>query len=97
MQKATNSPQSARLVYSDVRRKRDIQPVEELPTGIKLYRYRYRWSATEYVGVLAQEVAELLPEAVCPDADGYLQVDYAQLGLQLRTYQDWLQKSHGSL
>ena len=52
------------LVYSDARQKRDLQQLDILPNGIKLYRYRYRWSATEYVGVLAQEVAALVPEAV---------------------------------
>src|SRR6516165_2933255 len=54
-----------------------------LANGIKLYRYRYRWSATEYVGVLAQEVAALVPEAVSKDAHGFFRVDYRHLGLQL--------------
>ena len=72
MQETNNNGRVGRLIYSDVRHKLDIQLVDVLPTGIKLYRYRYRWSATEYVGVLAQEVAAFLPEAVCPDADGSL-------------------------
>jgi hypothetical protein len=82
------------LVYSDVRQKRDLQQLDVLPNGIKLYRYRYRWSATEYVGVLAHEVAALLPEAVSKDADGFFRVDYRHLGLQLRTYEDWVNKGH---
>ena len=71
-----------------------LQQLEVLPNGIKLYRYRYRWSATEYVGVLAHEVAALLPEAVSKDADGFFRVDYRHLGLQLRTYEDWVNKGH---
>ena len=82
------------LVYSDVRQKRDLQQLDILANGIKLYRYRYRWSATEYVGVLAHEVAAIAPEAVTKDADGYLRVDYRRLGLQLRTYEDWVNKGH---
>lgn len=82
------------LVYSDVRQKRDVQPLDVLANGLKLYRYRYRWSPTEYVGVLAQEVAAIVPEAVSKDAAGFLCVDYRRLGLQLRTYQDWLCKGH---
>ena len=82
------------LVYSDVRQKRDLQQLDILPNGIKRYRYRYRWSATEYVGVLAHEVAAIAPEAVTKDADGYLRVDYRRLGLQLRTYEDWVNKGH---
>jgi len=97
MQETNNNGRVGRLIYSDVRHKLDIQLVDVLPTGIKLYRYRYRWSATEYVGVLAQEVAAFLPEAVCPDADGSLRVDYARLGLQLRTCRDWLRMGHAPL
>lgn len=82
------------LVYSDERLKRDVQEVASLDSGIKLYRFRYRWSATEYVGVMAQDIAKVLPDAVSKDADGYLLTDYHRLGLQLRIYQDWLEKGH---
>jgi hypothetical protein len=87
----------ARLVYSDVRLKRQILRVEALGNGINLYRYRYRWNCTDYVGVMAQEVAAVDPEAVSSDADGYLRVDYSRLGIQLRTYQDWAEKGHAPL
>jgi hypothetical protein len=86
----------ARLVYSDVRLKREILLLETLDNGIN-YRYQYRWSGTDYVGVLAQEVAAVVPEAVSTHADGYLRVDYRQLGIQLRTYQDWADKGHAAL
>jgi hypothetical protein len=82
------------LVYSDIRQKRDMLPVDIMANGLKLYRYRYRWSATEYVGVLAQDVAAIVPEAVSKDAAGFLRVDYPRLGLRLRTYRDWLTKGH---
>jgi hypothetical protein len=88
---------AAGLVYSDIRQKCDLVPLDLLANGIKLYRYRYRWSATEYVGVLAQEVAAIAPEAVSKDAAGFLRVDYRRLGLQLRTYQDWVTKGHTAL
>jgi hypothetical protein len=82
------------LVFSDVRLKRELLLLETLGNGIKLYRYQYRWGATDYVGVMAQEVAAIVPDAVSKDADGYLRVDYRRLGLQLRTYQDWVNKGH---
>ena len=50
------------LLYSDARQKRDLQLVDILENGIKLFRYRYRWSTTNYVGVLAQE-AGLITDA----------------------------------
>lgn len=83
-----------RLVYSDVRLKREMTQVAQLDNGIKLYRYRYRWGDEFYVGVLAHEVAAIVPDAVFPDADGFLRVNYRQLRLRLRTYRDWQQKGH---
>jgi endosialidase-like protein len=74
---------------SDIRLKRDITQVGELDGGINLYRYRYLWSETIYVGVMAQEVAAVKPEAVLRGADGYLRVDYARLGLRLQTWDQW--------
>ena len=50
--------------FSDTRLKRDIAQVGEVDNGINLYRYRYLWSDTIYVGVMAQEVATVMPEAV---------------------------------
>ena len=74
---------------SDIRLKRDIAHVGEVDSGIDLYRYRYLWSDTIYVGVMAQEVAEVMPEAVQRGADGYMRVDYARLGLRLQTWDRW--------
>src|SRR4029077_157238 len=74
---------------SDIRLKRDIAQGGELDSGINLYRYRYLWSDTIYVGVMAQEVAAVKPEAVLRGADGYLRVDYARLGLRLQTWDQW--------
>ena len=75
---------------SDVRAKRDITPLAQRENGLQLYRYRYAWSDTQYVGVLAQEVREVAPTAVLRGADGYLRVDYARLGLRLQTWDDWI-------
>ena len=76
-------------VVSDIRLKRDIAQVGELDSGINLYRYRYLWSDTTYVGVMAHEVAAVKPDAVQRGADGYLRVDYARLGLRLQTWDQW--------
>ena len=39
---------------------------------------------------MAQEVAQVVPEAVMMAPDGYLRVDYAQLGTHLQTYEQWV-------
>jgi hypothetical protein len=46
------------------------------------------WSDTVYVGVMAQEVALIDPDAVVHGVDGYLRVDYARLGSKLVTASD---------
>lgn len=81
---------SCRFVESDRRFKRDIMLLARLDNGIGLYRYRYLWSDTVYVGVVAQEVAGIVPDAVLLAADGYYRVDYARLGLRLLTWEQWL-------
>ena len=70
--------------------KRDIAQVGELDSGVGLYRYRYLWSDTIYVGVMAQEVAAVMPEAVQRGADHYLRVDYARLGLRPQIWGEWV-------
>jgi hypothetical protein len=82
--------QSGACVPSDRRLKRDIALLARLDNGIGLYRYRYLWSDVVYVGVMAQEVAEIVPDAVLIAADGYYRVNYALLGLRLLTWDEWL-------
>jgi hypothetical protein len=75
---------------SDVRLKQDIIHLGRLDNGINLYRYRYKWSDQVYVGVMAQEVAQIIPDAVERGTDGYLRVDYARVGLSLMTWDQWV-------
>jgi outer membrane immunogenic protein len=81
---------------SDMRLKRDITLVARLDDGLGLYRYRYLWSDTVYVGVMAQEVALLHPDAIVRDVmDDYLRVDYGRLGLKLMSLSQWEAASKG--
>jgi len=64
---------------SDRRLKRDIRDLGiRLMNGIKLYAYRYIWEARERVGVMADEVLRVRPQAVHVRG-GYLAVDYGAL------------------
>jgi hypothetical protein len=74
---------------SDCRLKRDIALLTRLENGIGIYRYRYLWSDTVYVGVMAQEVASVDPLAAAHAADGFMHVNYARLGLRLLTWNEW--------
>jgi len=83
-------------IPSDVRLKRDITLVGRLDDGLGLYRYQYLWSDTVYVGVMAQEVALIHPDAVVRGVlDKYLRVDYGRLGLKLLTLSEWDARSKG--
>jgi len=82
-------PTNGVFLSSDIRLKCDIAEVGRLANGLKLYRHRYLWSDTMYVGVMAQEVAAVMPEAVKRGADGYLRVNYTRLGLRLITWDAW--------
>jgi len=82
-------PRGQEIFVSDARLKRDIALIGRLDDGLGLYRYRYLWSDTVYVGVMAQEVALIHPDAVIHGFDGYLRVDYSRLGLKLLTLPQW--------
>ena len=75
---------------SDERLKTDVRPLTGALALVQaLHGRRYRWNALgvarggtagrEQVGLLAQELARVLPELVRTGPDGYLAVNYAQL------------------
>jgi hypothetical protein len=74
---------------SDIKLKHDIVLLGYLANGLGYYRFSYLGSSKSYVGVIAQEVQNLVPQAVTRGRDGYLRVYYEKLGLKLRTYSDW--------
>ena len=75
---------------SDIALKHDVVLLGHLDNGLGYYRFSYLGSSKAYVGVMAQEVERLMPEAVTRGSDGYLRVYYEKLGLKFRTYRDWL-------
>jgi hypothetical protein len=77
------------VIFSDIRLKRDIARVGTLDNGLPLYRYKYLWSDQVFVGVMAQEVADVAPDAVVKGDDGYLRVNYAQLGTSMKPWEQW--------
>jgi hypothetical protein len=77
------------LCWSDLRLKRNAELIAHLDNGLNLYRYSYNWSDQLYVGVMAQEVARLAPEAVVRGENGFLRVDYRRLGLRMQTWDEW--------
>jgi hypothetical protein len=75
---------------SDMRLKHDIVLLGRLDDGLGYYRFVYNGEHTVYVGVMAQEVQGVTPDAVTRGADGYLSVSYDLLGLPFETYDQWV-------
>lgn len=63
---------------SDIRLKENIKEMsdaEDILSNLSGYRYTLKDTQKEYAGLIAQEVQEVLPEAVREDEDGFLTVD----------------------
>ena len=74
---------------SDLRLKHDVTLLGYMPNGLGFYRFIYNGGSQAYVGVIAQEVRGVMPEAVFRGRDGYLRVDYDKIGVKFQTYDQW--------
>ena len=57
----------------------DIEKIGELANGLAVYAYDYIWGQHD-IGVMADEVEQVMPEAVVMMPSGYKAVNYAMLG-----------------
>lgn len=69
---------------SDARLKTDIVQVGHTAFDLPLYQFRYIGGTQTFEGVMAQDVAAVMPGAVGSFGYGYMAVDYAALGLEMR-------------
>jgi hypothetical protein len=77
----------AALMASDIRMKENIKHIYWLPNGLPVYTYEYKPEFKDHplaghgthIGVMAQEVEALYPNAVITLDNGYKAVDYGQL------------------
>lgn len=68
-------------LISDRRLKKDIEEIGE-HEGLPVYEYHYRWEDEDdplHVGVMAQDVAEKMPEALGLPLFDYMRVDYSKI------------------
>ena len=78
---------AAGIMRSDIRMKENIEHVGWLPNGLPVYTYEYKPEFRDdpfaghgkHIGVMAQEVEQVMPEAVITNADGYKMVNYGVL------------------
>ena len=75
---------------SDIALKHDIVLLGRLDNGLGFYRFAYNGSSKAYVGVMAQEVKNVVPRAVVRGRDGYLRVFYDMIEVKFETYDQWV-------
>jgi hypothetical protein len=84
-QSTTGSSGSKGFSLSDINAKQNIQKIGVLDNGLNLYKYEYK---PEYqaeggygiqIGVMAQEVEQVIPDAVMQRADGLKAVNYSMV------------------
>jgi len=78
------------VTISDIRLKQNIALLGHLDNGLGFYRFSYNGSDQAYVGVMAQEVETIMPNAVLRGSDGHLRVNYSRLGFRMQTWEDWV-------
>jgi hypothetical protein len=73
------------MAFSDIRMKENIKQIDWLPNGLPVYSYEYKPKFKDiaghgqFVGVMAQEVEMVRPEAVITTSEGYKMVNYGVL------------------
>lgn len=82
-EQATNMAMAGNLImaaamFSDRRLKRNIKKIGEFENGLNIYSYDYVWGEPS-VGVMADEVEKVFPDAVIIHNSGYKMVDYGKV------------------
>lgn len=64
--------------FSDRRLKTDVKKVGELDSGLPVYSYRYKGDDKPQIGLMAQDVEKVNPDAVATHPSGFKMVNYAE-------------------
>ena len=65
--------------YSDVRLKKDINYLFTMNNGVPIYNFKYKWSDDVSIGTMAQDIEDMIPEAISHDSNGYKMVNYSKV------------------
>ena len=70
--------------FSDIRLKSNISRIGTTVFGLPHYRFSYFGNDEMFTGVMAQDVLDVMPEAVIRDATGFYRVNYGMLGIEMQ-------------
>lgn len=65
-------------LFSDIRLKKNIKKISTRPDGLNVYEFDYIWGGGRQIGLMAQEVQGVYPDAVS-ESGGYLMVNYSKV------------------
>jgi hypothetical protein len=68
----------AKVLFSDIRLKKNINKIGTRTDGLNIYEFEYIWGGGRQVGLMAQEVQGIYPDAVS-ESSGYLMVNYSKV------------------
>lgn len=77
--KGISAVSSIASLFSDRRLKTDIRRVGRTDGGLPVYTYRYKGDAAVHMGVMAQDVADMQPQALGPEVGGFATVFYGEV------------------
>lgn len=84
MGQIVGSAPAAYTAFSDQHLKQNIKHIGQ-ENGYNVYEFAYKSKPDEkYIGVMAQEVQKVKPEAVKAAPNGYLMVNYDMIGVKMR-------------
>lgn len=66
-------------LFSDARLKTDVRRIGQTDAGLPIYTFRYGGDGPFFMGPMAHEVAEMQPEALGPEVEGFQTVFYGEL------------------
>lgn len=67
-------------LFSDIRLKSNIRKLGKIK-GHNLYEFEYIGDDAKHIGVMAQEVKDIMPDAVIIGDNGFMMVDYKKIGI----------------
>jgi|688.fasta_scaffold30662_15 hypothetical protein len=69
---------SGAAAFSDQRLKKNVKRIGTRKDGLGVYEFDYIWGGARQIGLMAQEVQAVYPDAVS-EIDGFLAVDYSKV------------------
>ena len=69
---------SGAAAFSDQRLKKNVKCIGTRKDGLGVYEFDYIWGGARQIGLMAQEVQAVYPDAVS-EIDGFLAVDYSKV------------------